>query len=448
MKESKDDIKGCFVLKKIAIIVLSSNWDSAYSVASVVKTQIRSLVRAGYSPRVLLLKSSPPWILRSKVDYRMCLPNVKYDEHNGKANAQFFKGVHSISRALEKNLQGIDIVLSHDLLYLRLLLPYNLAVRIVGQKLKKLHWLHWAHSSPFSRPRRKIGYPYNMLYRDMPRSRFVSVTKAQARGYARRYAVADSKVVTVYNPRATQDFMTLGPIVRKLVEKYRLFEADIVAVMPTVLSRIHKQQEVTLYLIAALKDAGKKVRLVFADAYALRRKDNEGVRMLQLKWLSRKLGLSEGEVVFTSETNTKLKDGCPAKVIKELLQISNVYIHPSGYETGSLALMEAALTKNLCIINKDLASIKEIVKKDALWLKFDSVVRAIKKKYKIRRLKDGFYKYFYSYYQDNRASFKAYARKIINTLEEDRSLSLFSRVKKELNEQIIFETQLKPLLEE
>jgi len=435
-------------MKKIAIIVISCDWNSAYSVISVVKSQIRSLVHAGYSPRVILLKKSLPWIFRDKVDYRMCLPLVKHDADHGKVDLKFFKDVSSIAKVLKKNLEGIDIVLSHDLLYLSRLLPYNIAVRKVSRSLKKTQWLHWAHSSPQNPPRRKASYPYNMLYKDMPRSKFVSVTEAQAEGYAKMYGVSKSKIMIVNNPRATQDFMNLGPITRRLIEKYRLFEADILTIMPTILSRVYKQQEVTLYLIAALKSAGKKVRLIFANAYGQKQKDEEGFRMLQLKWLARKLGLSEQEVIFTSEVDSKLKDGCPAKVIKDLLQISNIYIHPSGYETGSLALMEAALTKNLCIINRDLYSLRRIVKQDALWFKFDTVVWAVSKKYKIKEFSGGFYKYFYRYYQDNQAIFSAYARKIIKALKEDKALSFFNRVKKELNEQVVFEKQLKPLLEE
>jgi len=389
------------------------------------------------------------WIFAGKADYRRCIPRSGYGPHDGKANAQFHKDVRSISIALRNNLRGIDIVLAHDLLYLPALLPYNLAVRKTAETLKQVRWLHWSHSRPKTPQNARKGYPYNMLYKDMPRSKFVSVTKEQAKGYTRMYGIPLSRVVIVHNPRATRDFMRLDPVVEKISEEYKLFEADIVSVMPTVLSRMYKQQEMCLYIMASLKNAGKNVRFIFANAYAVSNREDEEIRLLQLRWLSRKLGLTDDEVIFTSETSNKLKNGCPSKVIRDLLHISNVYLQPSVSETGCLALAEAGLTKNLCVLNKNLASLKEFVRDNALWLDFDFLIPDIKKRYKVKDLqKGGAYKYFYKYFQDNRARFALYAEQIIKTLGKDKTLSFFTSAKKELNEQVVFEEQLKPLLEE
>lgn len=81
---------------------------------------------------------------------------------------------------------------------------------------------------------------------------------------------------------------------------------------------------------------------------------------MRLRWLVDKVGLSEKEVIFTSEVDARLRNGCPEKVIRGLFQVSNLFIHTSLHEGCSMALLEAVITKNLCVLNKDVPGLKEL----------------------------------------------------------------------------------------
>ncbi len=432
-------------MKKIAIIFLTDQWNESYSLTSVVKSQIRSLVARGYYPKVLTFQGALPWLFKNKVEYLSCIPKVKYDFKKDRINRPFYKSVRKISTAFKKNLKNTDVVFAHDVLFLGMFLPYNLALRGAAKDLKNIRWFHWCHSGP-SKPK-KLAYPRSLLYKGMPNAKFVSVTKAHRKGFARMYSVAPTKIVTVYNPRVNQDFLNLHPLTWKIIKKTFLLAADIVNLTATTISRAHKQPEICLYIMAALKNEGKSVRLILANSFAKRGK-KEQANILHLRWLAEKIGLTKDEVFFTSDLDPSLANCCPPEIIKDLFSLSNIYIHPSLGEACSLTLLEAGITKHLCILNSELPSFREIVGDNAIWVKFENLTGVLKKRYKIKGSSIKALKYYYIHYLENKSYYRRLARRIIKQLEKDKTLSLFARIKREFNEDVIFETQIKPLLED
>jgi len=426
-------------MRNIAIIFLIDEWNEAYSLTSIVKSQIRSLVRHGYRPRVLIYQNCSPWLFRNKVNYRPCIPQIRYDFDKDRADASFFRSVRNVAGILKENLKDIDTVLVHDVLFFDFFLPYNLALRKAAKGLKDIRWLHWCHSGP-SKPSRR-GYPYSMLYKGMPNTTFISVAKAHRKGFSKMYGVPIDRVKTVYNPRTTEDFLGLSALSAQIVQKTDLLAADIVDVVPAAIFRMSKQVEICVYIMAALKKEGKSVRLIFVNPFGQSSGYKHVACLLHLQWLAHKVGLTDKEVFFTSELDLALANGCPENVMKDLFSLSTIYIHPSLGEACSLTLLESAITKNLCILNKNLPTFKEIAGDDAIWIKCDNLIYGFKKAgYSLR--------YYYSHYVKNKAYYQRLAKKIVRHLKKDKPLSFFTKVKKEFNEDFIFETQLKPLLEE
>ena len=393
-------------------------------------------------------KTSQQWHYPDKVDYRACLPECRYKTDTDKANAAFHKNVAHIAKALIKNLNNIDVVLTHDLLYLDHYLFYNAALRKAAGILKNIKWLHWTHSAPKKLLRKKRGYPYSLYFTQMVNSKFISISPAHNKNLAKMYGIPAKQLITIPNPGFNPDFMGMDGLSRRIIEDNGLYDADIVNVMPAPLNRGGKQFEVCIYLMAALKNEGKKVRLVFANPHNYTKDEKDGhINIMRLKWLANKTGLSDEEIIFTSEVDKRLHKGCPATVIRNLFQISNIFIHPSLAEACSLILMEAAATKNLCILNQGIKSFQEVARTDAVWINCGNIFEEIKKMYKIRKTSQGFSKYLYRYYLDKQPLYQKWAKEIITALDKNKSLSLFTRLKKEFNEKRILETKLKAAIE-
>lgn len=426
--------------KKIAIIFCVKQWDVYYSLVHVVKSQIRVLVSNGYKPRILLLQGCSFGEQKRNVDYRACIPYFSSQKRN-LAQRVFFAQVGKVEKALEKNLRGIDIVFTHDLMYLLSYARENIAIRRVAKKMRHMRWLHWMHSCPYS-PEKKRRYPYNTLWTDMPNAKFVCVNKSYRKDFALMYKIPIQKIATVYNPRSLLDFMDMDILTSKIIAKGDLLNADIVAMMPWNLNRPQKQLEIGIYIMAALKAYGRSVRLVFATPLE---KKKDYFYFMRLRWLADKVGLSEKEVIFTYEVDTRLRKGCPEKVIRGIFQVSNLFIHPSLHEGCSMALLEAAITRNLCVLNKDVPGLKELANANAVWIKCYDVRREIMRLYGRTAVS---YEYFYRYYVDKKGHYKRCALKILDSLSKSKTLSLFTKIKKEFNEQAIFGKQLKPLIDE
>ena len=434
-------------MKRIAIIAFNEDWSPVYSITSVVKNQIRVLVSKGYSVRVLTRKECPPWLFKDKVDYRGCLPSLFFSKEKDKANSIFHEDVNCLSEIYIDNLQDVDVVFSHDIIFMYMFLKHNIAFRKAARKLNNIHCIHWTHSCARKRPSKQLHFPYSKLYEGMPNSKYVSLSKEQVVAIARMYNVPEEKVSVVYNTRMNQDFLQLDPLSKKVIEKFNLFNADIVCTMPTTLSRMFKQHEVCIYIMAALKAEGKTVRMVFANACEKSNKELEMKRMLQLMWLAQKIGLSESDVVYTSDVAPELRSYAPEIVVRDLQNISNIYINASLGESFGLVLLEAVLSKTLCVLSEEIPVFKEIVGGNAIWIKGVKLAREIIEDNNLEYLQTSDYNLYYNYYLKNKEYYRQCAKRILKELASNKSLSLFLKVKQECNNEEIFNKQLKPLLE-
>jgi len=91
----------------------------------------------------------------------------------------------------------------------------------------------------------------------------------------------------------------------------------------------------------------------------------------ELLELSKLLGL-EGKVNFTSRLDDTCNNGIPRNNVMELMDIANVYIHPSTVETYSLVVHEAILRGKLVVLNADFPPMRELFGQHALYMNFSS----------------------------------------------------------------------------
>jgi glycosyltransferase involved in cell wall biosynthesis len=157
-------------------------------------------------------------------------------------------------------------------------------------------------------------------------------------------------------------------LTKDLVAKTDLLSGDVVAVYPARLDR-GKQPEKIIRLMAGVQRTGREPRLLIVDWQS--QGDRFQTYMNELLELAEELGL-EGKVRFTSRLDDRCSQGVPRHIVTELMDLSNVYVHPSRVETYSLVVHEAMLRGCLCVLNYDFPAMRELFGEAAIYMDFGS----------------------------------------------------------------------------
>ncbi len=412
-------------MKRVAFLVTFTDLDPCYSLTSVFKAQVRPLVAAGYRLRVIGPEGFDGQ-LGPAVDWRGVLPRVRLTDYQpGVAlGADFEDQVDLLADALDGQLEGIDVCITHDVMFQTWFLPLNAAVRRIAERHPGLRWLHWMHSAPSARPH-SLVYPHTLRYSKMPNARIVFLNHRDVPRVAAMVGVDVADVAVVYNPVDARRFFGLDPATDDFVTRHRLLDASLMVVYPTRLSP-GKQIEFAIKLVASAKPLARPVRLVVCDAYSEGQAEQDYIdRLLALAgaW-----GLDAGELLFTSRDHHQGAGGVDPDTVRCLLQLSHVFILPSLSEACSLVLLEAALSRNLLVLNEDFPPVREFAGDNALYFKFSSTVAK-------------------TTYASEAGYLSICARKMVDHIRGSPLLAQFDHVKRRFNEDHLFQTQLRPLIE-
>ena len=357
-------------MKRVALFTTFYEVASGYSLVAVAETQLRMLLDGGYEPVALVQEnftadSDSLW-RPEVIDLRAVIPFMHLS--GGKIPEDFDERVEKIYAALKDNLTDIDVCITHDIILQSFYREHNMAMRKYAKERPDLLWLHWIHSCPsegtdeYPNGCRHTSPPGYIAY---PNS---SDAPMVCRGY--RLMGKEWKVVTTrsghsIDPMAVSEYHKLT---RDLVSKSDLMDGDVSVVYPARLD-VGKQPEKIIRLMAGVKKMGYEPRLLIIDWQSMGERFQTYINKL-IK-LAESLGVG-AEVNFTSRLNDECNNGVPRRVVLELMDLSNVYIHPSRVETYSLVAHEAILKGNLIVLNFDLPVMREIYGDSAIYMDFGS----------------------------------------------------------------------------
>lgn len=416
---------------KVGILTTFHEWKESYSLTGVVKHQLLSLISNGYKPVLFVLESFPKEFNIDKVEIRRVIPQITTEPYHGLAATQtiphqFEKDVAKIVPAFNEHFKDIDMMLCHDIIFQDSFLPYNAALRKMVMK-KHQRFFHWMHSGPSLRPQ-NMTEPIEFLYTVPKQSRLIYMNNYDVVRAAEMYGTYASEVRVVHNPI---DYRTLElkPIVAAIIEKSNLCEADVVGVYPISSTRMNeggKQLNKAVKVMAGLKKLGLKVRYIIPNAHA--NGDREKAAIQEVLLYGKSLGLEPmKDLIFTSFINPpNFEQGIDHDAVMQLFQLSDIFLFPSVSENCPLALLEAALTKNLLVLNEDFTPMKDFVGPNALYFKFDSVTTTTR--------------------HDNEDQYYLDISKIIFAeLSKNRIWKSHKEVRQRFNVDYIFKTQIEPL---
>ena len=414
-------------MKKVAILTsFVGKIDPAYSLCNVVGNQLKMLVKYGYRPTLIVRSLEEPFgIWANPLVTVKTIPDVILDPVTGEIPDMDKFRADSIesAKAIHELLEGHDVCITHDTIFQKGELIFNAAARMVAEEMPKLRWLHWIHSGP-EVPPNDVKPPFDLRYLPFPHSYIVYPNAYDIGRVARMYHIEETDVKVCNHPTDICEFLGFSDDTTTFIEKKKILEADVIAVYPVRLDR-GKQPHKLINIFGHLKKLGRNVRLIIVDFHSTGG-DKKAYREEMKKQLS-ELGLTKNEIIFMSEYDKKFEYHVPNSMIRDLLLISNLFIQASTTETYSLIAQEAALCKNLLVLNDDFPPMRELYGPDALYKKFSSV------------LIDTKFDNEYSAYFDM-------ARYIDYYLSHDKAVALNTKIRQTRNLDYIFTKQFEKLL--
>ena len=281
----------------------------------------------------------------------------------------FEERVSAVLDALRDGLADVEVCITHDIILQNWYKEHNIAVRRYAEERPDLLWLHWIHSCPT--PKDRGDYPEDSRYTPPP-GYIVYPNSVDSPLAVRTYGLAGQEWrVKVCRFGHAIDPLVMWPydeLTKELANAAGLFSGDVVAVYPVRLDR-GKQPEKIIRLLAGVQKAGREARLLVIDWQS----SGAGFQAYidELLKLAAKLGL-EGKVNFTSRLDDRCNQGVPRRTVTELMDLSNVYVHPSRVETYSLVVHEAMLRGCLCVLNHDFPAMRELFGESAVYMDFGS----------------------------------------------------------------------------
>lgn len=265
-------------------------------------------------------------------------------------------------------LHDFDVVLTADMIYQRKgnFLAWNQAARNCARLIKPW-WCHWIHSSWTTRPvSLNMKDPDSLRYTMMDRSFLVYLNESESGNLVQMYDTDTDHVRFVHNPKDPRVFYNMHPFSWEIIKRLKLYEKDVVCVFPHCSTRMEaKGIDAVLRTIAGLKAVGLSVGLVFCNANA--RKVQPEIE--QKRGHAALMGLEEGtDYMFTHDLDSFAP--MPRQVVRDLMQISNIFVFGSWRETTGNVFQEAQISNNLLVLNENLPCLKELARKDkVVWLK-------------------------------------------------------------------------------
>lgn len=362
-KNKKDEIEISIVkpfrhINTVVIMTMLGDFDSYYSLVSVIMDQMRMLKDKEYNVELWVTENANFKKLPElhNVVVRKIVPSteLKVDTYNDLA---VLKIVNFL--ALELSKYDKVVVITHDIMYIDSYINYAIAVHRISAILNNVRWLHGCHSGPSHIAlngdndirRHRYSLPDH-------KHKILTFAKCHIDGYSKMYGISRNQVVFSPSARDLRYIFNTTDRVKDFISQQQLYNYDIVQVFPACSTRLGAKGAEKVVRIFAEINKTTKCKLVFVNPNP----GSDGAKnaIAGLKNIAKELG-AEKAIVFASEYIDKFNAvGITSDELSSLMLYSNVFIFPTIAETGSLVAKEAALVGCLLVLNSDVPSLDEI----------------------------------------------------------------------------------------
>jgi len=319
---------------KIAIITSFRQMPESYSLVNDVRDQIETLNRFGHE--VVFFAQQGCTGEGIQCEMKAVFPHFRNEKNVINQDIK-----EQLKIILKTELTGFDIAITHDLTYLSGYVTYGAAIK--ESNIENLRWIHWCHSG--------VGTKLDIK---MLHAKYIYMNYTDIERFAKNIGVEQDDVRVIFNDKDPELFFEWHKLTKELATKIDLYDRDIIQTYPLCTTRMEsKGINHVIKTFGRLKALGNNVLLIICNSNGRRKKAEIESKINYAK----AEGLTEDNFIFTSETlGEEAASQVPRAVVKDLMHISNLFIFPSISEVCSNVLLEASMSKQLLVLNRDFPS--------------------------------------------------------------------------------------------
>ena len=282
----------------------------------------------------------------------------------GQIPGDFETVTETIVSGLSSALEGVDIVVAHNVCSLGLNLALTSALHAVAGRAGGPRLILWHHDLAWAltayRATLHPGLPWDMLRTAWPGVTQVVVSTARQAELAALTGLAPEEIRVVPNGVDLPDTLRLSPQTRALIARSDVLGASPLLLMPVRLTP-RKNVELALRVVAAMRAVGRPAGLVVTGPADPHRAAGDPY-LDGLRHLRTELALDGCAWLLSA-------DGPPPvfAVVSDLYRLADLVFLPSRDEGFGLPILEAASAR-LPIVCTDLPALRELAGDDATYI--------------------------------------------------------------------------------
>jgi glycosyltransferase involved in cell wall biosynthesis len=298
---------------------------------------------------------------------------VKAELDAGRVPPQFEALVAALSAALTGALQGVEVLIAHNVCSLNKNLALTAALKRLTEGPNAPRLIVWHHDLAWTTPRYAAelhpGEPWDLLRTAWPGATQVVVSELRRRELAQLMGLPPGRIVVVPNGIDLVQFFKLDAQTLALIGSLDLLAARPLLLLPVRLTP-RKNIELALRALAALRAeaALPEAALVVTGPLGPHNPANAAY-LERLKALRAELGL-EHAAHFLAE-RVRASEYLPDAVIADFYRLADALLFPSREEGFGLPVLEAGLS-GLPIFCADIPPLRELGGEQVLYFSPDA----------------------------------------------------------------------------
>lgn len=296
---------------------------------------------------------------------------------NGDVPDGFHDAVKQVEKKVAAALRGVSVCMIHNVMTMHFNLVLTAALARLMKRKKSTRFIAWTHDltfvDPVHEPHQHRRSPWSLLLQPRDGCDYCAISKQRQIEMRKLFRIPASRIPVIPDGVDIPELLRLSKKARKVFYEQRISTVDIVAITPARILR-RKNLGVGMEIIAALKKRGYSVRWIITGAPDTH--NPSSMKYFRLLNTLRKRLKVEKEVLFLCE---RFDDRISNEDLCALYRISDMLLFPSDREGFGLPVLEAGLAGLLVVIN-DIPALRELAKRDAVYIHLGDSSDAVAKK--------------------------------------------------------------------
>jgi glycosyltransferase involved in cell wall biosynthesis len=293
---------------------------------------------------------------------------IKKALDHGQVPAGFEALAEEIAAELRESLQGVDVVVAHNVCSLHKNLALTSALRSLRFEANSRAWVLWHHDLAWTTPRYRAelhdGYPWELIRQDWA-TIHVAVSEARRAELVELMGLSPEKATVIPNGVDAAALLKIGRQAQSLAEAVGWGRAWPRLLLPVRITP-RKNIELALRALAALKKALPRASLVVTGPPGPHNPENAAY-LDRLRRMRDDLGISDSAQFLADHAQGYLPD----EVIADFYRLADALVLPSREEGFGIPLVEAGLAR-LPVFCADIPSLRALGGDDAIYFSPDS----------------------------------------------------------------------------